>query len=235
MIIKKNKKKNYLKYKKEINIMRLIITFVLIVLTTNIFSVEWFCKEVSSSWMERGVILQACGIGYGDDENSARLNAFDNAQKEFEKVCNKDSVCSTKVVNIDPQRTTCSNKEGLIICHRLFYYYISNKDRVSHNTWEPTVIEIKRVEKPIVNNNYNTYKTTVHQHYNSYPNAKLKVEKPRKYRQYIRTVKGVSIYETNDSSYTGVHLYNPTESEINRAINIGSTSGGMSRIYIHRR
>ena len=195
----------------------------------------WYCEEVSSAWMEKGVLLQSCGIGYGADENEARLDAFNNARKEFENICNKDTNCASNVVNIDPQRTSCNRKEGKVVCHRLIYYHITAKRRIERTkAWEPDVIEIKRIEKPTVVNNHNTNHITVHKHYNTIKKATFKGKEYSPYKTYLRTVKGVSIYETNSRSYQGMHLYNPSEAEIQRSIKIGSRSGGMPRLYIHR-
>jgi len=198
-----------------------------------VFASGWYCEDVSSAWMEKGVLLQSCGIGYGDNENSARLDAFNNARKEFDNICNSNTSCANNVVNIDPQRTSCDKKDGKVICHRLIYYHITKKKRREQvKSWEPEVIEIKTVEKPTVIKNTNHI--TIHKHYNTIEKATFKGKEFREYRTYLRTVKGVSIYETNSRKYQGVHLYNPSESEISRSIKIGSTSGGMNRIYIHR-
>ena len=214
--------------------MKILIIFLSFFAFTQVFALEWYCNEVASEWMEKGVTLQACGIGSGVDENTARLDAFNNAQKEFENICNKDTNCANNVINIDPQRTTCDKKNGQIVCHRLIYYHITDKKRqVVTKSWEPDVIEIKTVEKPTVINN--TYHTTVHQHYSTIKANKNQVNnKPQEYRNYIKSVNGVSIYETNSRKYQGTHLDNPSESEINAAIKRGSRSGGMNRIYIHR-
>ncbi len=195
----------------------------------------WYCEKVSSEWMEKGITLQSCGIGYGEDENAARLDAFNNAKKEFENVCNEDSSCSNNIVNIDPQRTTCDKAAKGFVCHRLVYYHITDKKRqVVTKPSEPTVIEIKTVEQPTVINENNTNHIVIHKHYNTIKQATFQGKEFKPYRTYLRNVNGVSIYETNSRQYTGVHLVNPSDSEIDRAIKRGSTSGGMNAIYIHR-
>jgi hypothetical protein len=196
----------------------------------------WYCQEVASSWLEQGVTLQSCGIGYGSDENEARLDAFNNAKKEFENVCNKDTNCANNVVNIDPQRTSCDRKDDKVICHRLVNYHITKIKRQESSAPNPElkVIEIKTVvtETPTIINNTNHI--VVHEHYNTYKNATFKGDEFKAYKTYVRTVNGVSIYETNSRSYQGIHLDNPSESEIASAVKRGSSSGGMPVIYIHR-
>lgn len=195
---------------------------------------EWYCEKVASAWMEKGVMLQACGIGYGKDENDARLDAFNNAKKEFENICNADTNCANNVINIDPQRTACDKTEEGYTCHRLVYYHITEKKRevASVAPKEPTVIEVRTTEKQTVVNNTNNI--VVHQHYNTVKQATFVGSKYEKFNNYLRTVNGVSIYETNTREQQGYHLNNPSESELNSAIKAASSSGGMKRIYIHR-
>ena len=193
----------------------------------------WYCEEVSSEWMEKGALLQSCGIGYGANENDARLDAFNNARKEFDNICNKDTSCSNNVVNIEPMRTSCDKEGDRVVCHRLIYYHITDKKRIAQQeSREPTVIEIRTTEKPTVVNNTNHI--TVNKHYNTIKKATFTGGKPKKYRTYLRTVNGVSIYETNSRSYQGIHLDNPSESALASAVKRGGSSGGMSHIYIHR-
>jgi len=213
--------------------MRLTIVIFMLLMVNTAFGSGWYCEEVASEWMEKGVLLQSCGIGYGSDENAARLDAFNNARKEFENICNGDTNCANNIVNVDPQRTSCDKKDDSFVCHRLFYYHITEKKRyVQAPIREPKVIEIKTTEKPTIVNNTNHI--TVHKHFNTIKKAVFKEGKYKKYKTFLRSANGVSIYETNSHEYQGIHLTNPSEAAISRAVKRGSSSGGMPRIYIHR-
>lgn len=52
---------------------------------------QWICVEASSQ--KQGKVISACGIGMGKNENEARLNAFDNAKTEFQRVCLSSDDC----------------------------------------------------------------------------------------------------------------------------------------------
>jgi len=193
---------------------------------------SWYCEEVASEWMQRGKILQTCGIGRGESEVIAREKAFDNAQKEFNKICNEYSHCGEKAYNVDPMRTSCnSNKNGRVTCHRLVNFHISDRERKV--VVKPIVPVFNKTE---VHNIYqNEYKQKVYKtiniHKNYYKNGTP--IKPTKYKHFVRAVGGISIYETNDRSPTGVHLTNPSEREIELTIK-RSQHGGANKIYIHR-
>ena len=110
----------------------------------------WYCEKVASAWLEQGRILSACGIGTGEDENEARLDAYLNAKKEFEAVCNKDTTCANKVVNIDPKRTDCVQKGGQFVCHRLFNYYITDTERKPALPEKGPEQEVKRITTKVI-------------------------------------------------------------------------------------
>jgi hypothetical protein len=202
----------------------------------------WYCEKVASEWMEKGKILRACGIGNGPDENAARLDAFNNARKEFDVICNKDTTCSNKVINIDPQRSDCQpTGNGVVTCHRLFHYYITEVERKPSTEGDSTTkVETKTITAKVEN------KTEVHNQIqnvtnNNYVTIKQPVIKEivrdRRasdgYRSLIKVAGRVSLYSTNSRQYQGVYLTNPTEDEINRAITRGNRSGGMNAIYIY--
>jgi hypothetical protein len=220
--------------------------FCLIFLLPNITHAQgWYCDQVASAWVEEGKILSTCGYGTGSDENMAKTVAFENAKVEFKKVCGKETSCANRVVNIDPQRSDCKKTEDGVECKRLFYFHITSEYR-----------EVKEPEAPKpapVIKNYNTTNVNnishQHEHFNTYNvtqqplkviNQIIPVDKdkdPRAkispFRNYIRTVGNISIYETNSMSYQGIYLKNPSESEIDQAIKRASR-GGMNRIYILR-
>ena len=83
---------------------------------------DWLCKEASSQ--RRGNTIHACGIGLGADENAAHLTAFDNAEKEFLKVCSASADCSGHAANADPGRTTCERVPSGFKCYRMVVFSI---------------------------------------------------------------------------------------------------------------
>ena len=216
------------------------------------FSGEWYCHDVASSWMEKGKMLQVCGIGFGENETLARQDAFESVEKEYKNVCNSQSTCGHKMANRDPQRTECSIVDNKYKCYRLVNFYITDRDLKEEPKSTPVVVEPKKVT-----NNYNTYNT-----YNTYNPQPIVIEKvvekiivkeadrapsskkepqgntspqmPSSPPIFSRSVNGVSIYETSDPNNVGngLHLHNPSESDISTAIQ--RAKGGVSRIYIHR-
>jgi hypothetical protein len=209
--------------------MKILILLTLIPSTT--YSSDWYCKTVASEWVESGKTLSACGVGYGDNENDARLNAFENAKKEFNSVCSKETSCAGRVVNIDPQRGDCNKENDKFTCHRLFHFYITDEFRTPEETPivvapGPTIIK----EKTEINNIHNSY-TIINQ-----PVKIMKRDKASEgnYATLVRTAGGVRVYETNHRGNQGVYLTNPSDSDIESAIKRGSRGGEMNRIYILR-
>ena len=199
----------------------------------------WYCTEVSSSWMEQGKMLQTCGVGQGDNESAARLDAYNNARKEFDSICNKDTLCANKMVNIDPQRTECSESNGVYVCHRLFYYHVTNLERrpapvfVKEQQEEPQVITTKTEvhnHNQIINNNQ-TYHVDIRK---PVVFKEIIIDKKRsdQYRTFVRKSGAVTIYSTNNRSYTGVYLTDPSEAELEQAIRNGNR-GGMTAVYLY--
>ena len=200
----------------------------------------WYCNQVASAWLEEGRILSTCGIGYGKDEEEARVNAFESAKREFRSVCSEATSCANKVFNIDPQKSECSF-DGKFTCRRLFYFHISNDVAPKKDVPPPKVI-IRTVEIPTpvpvttvvevptthnINNIQNHY-TIIQQ-----PQAPRGVLAFPKFRQFIRSVGPVKIYSTNSREYHGVYLFNPSESDIETAIIRSSKSGRSDNIYIY--
>ena len=86
---------------------------------------NWYCKEVASE--RKGDVINACGIGKAKEENEARTIAFENARKEFFRVCGMSESCSGHEVNITPERTTCEADGKSIKCYRLIVFKIGPK------------------------------------------------------------------------------------------------------------
>lgn len=83
---------------------------------------NWLCKEASSE--RNGADIHACGIGYGKDENEARLSAFDNAKKEFSAFCVASDDCRDHEINVVPSRTSCESNNGKYQCYRMIIFKI---------------------------------------------------------------------------------------------------------------
>ena len=212
----------------------------ILLLSTNAHAQGWYCKSVASEWVEEGKILRSCGIGKGEDENTARQDAFNNARKEFDDICNKDTTCANKVINIDPQRSECTEDEDGFTCHRLFNYHVTDKDRKPSTEPEPAkILEPKRITtrvdhkvevhnqiQNVINNNYITMpvvKETVRDR---------KMGRNDSYRTFIRQAGRATVYSTNNcDAYDGVCLKNPSNDEIERAI-ARSKQGGPNQINI---
>jgi hypothetical protein len=223
------------------------ILLILILLIPNVSYSSWYCDQVASEWVEEGKILSSCGYGTGPDENIAKTVAFENAKVEFKKVCSKGTFCANKVVNIDPQRSDCKKTDDGVECRRLFYFHISQVQRDNSDDEEDNK------NRPPLIQNYNTTNvnniTHEHKHFNTINvspqptkviNRIVPVDKdkdPRAkvapYRNHVRSVGNVSIYETNSRQYPGVYLRNPSQGDIDRVVKRASR-GGANHIYILR-
>jgi hypothetical protein len=109
------------------------------------YSAGWYCQEVASEWVDHNV-LSSCGIGQGKTEAEARHDAFEKAKGEVNAICNPNTNCGQKVINIDPKRTECTKDKKRYTCHRLFHYYITDVAR-------------KMEEKPLPQKRANIYQT----------------------------------------------------------------------------
>jgi hypothetical protein len=96
---------------------------------------SWYCKEVASE--RKGDLINACGIGKAKEENEARTIAFENARKEFFRVCGLSESCTGHEVNASPERTTCETDGKSIKCYRLIVFKIGPK-KASPPTETPT-------------------------------------------------------------------------------------------------
>lgn len=97
---------------------------------------SWLCTEEASQRLENSIM--SCGIGTGKDENQARLNAFDQAKNEFNKICDTSVDCRKHEISAEPRRTTCQQDGKGFKCYRLVAFYIakaqvSSKDASASN------------------------------------------------------------------------------------------------------
>ena len=223
--------------------LNLLLNVLLLIFSFPSFS-SWYCDNVASAWVEEGKILSICGYGTGPDENISKVVAFENAKIEFKKVCGKETACANRIVNIDPQRTDCKKTEDGVECRRLFYFHITNEYREVKDP-EPTkpIPTIKNYNTTNVNNishqhdYHNTY--NINQHPVKVINQIVPVDKNNDsrakvapYRNFVRAVGPVRIYQTNSRSFQGVYLNNPSDQDLEIAIKRASKSGAMNYLYI---
>jgi len=88
-------------------------------------SPAWYCKEVASE--RKGSQVYACGVGLGADENEARTDAFENARKEFIRICSLSADCKDHQIITTPERTTCETSGKKTKCYRLLVFSIGPK------------------------------------------------------------------------------------------------------------
>lgn len=88
-------------------------------------SPAWYCKEVASE--RKGSQVYACGVGMGVDENEARTDAFENARKEFIRICSLSADCKDHQIITTPERTTCETSGKKTKCYRLLVFSIGPK------------------------------------------------------------------------------------------------------------
>lgn len=90
---------------------------------------EWLCKEAASMLQEN--TFYACGHGISTSLSDARGKAFEAAKREFKNFCDESANCKDQAYNISPLRTDCSEKDGIINCHRGLEYTILPQKRSS--------------------------------------------------------------------------------------------------------
>jgi len=90
---------------------------------------QWLCTEAASQ--RYGNVISSCGIGVGNDENSARLAAFDNAKIEFQRICENSDDCRDHQINIEPKRTACQDKGGHYKCYRMVEFSIKDEKPIT--------------------------------------------------------------------------------------------------------
>jgi hypothetical protein len=143
------------------------ILLILLFAQTAQASDSWLCKEASSKRV--GSDLYSCGVAQSETENEARTEAFQNAQREFEMVCNISQDCKGHQVSIEPKRMTCDqSKDGSYKCYRLIVFTIL-EDMKS----DPELVQDERArehEQSIDWGKWETGRMTREQYYAKWPN-----------------------------------------------------------------
>src|SRR5947208_980606 len=111
--------------------MRSIVILAILFLTSKVYSKdEWLCTEEAS--VRSGSELTVCGVGTGDTEADARINALKEAKKEFEGVCAESSDCRDHELISTPLRNSCDQtNKNKWKCYRAFKYEITSTFRSS--------------------------------------------------------------------------------------------------------
>lgn len=87
---------------------------------------DWLCTSEASQ--KRDTTILACGIGHAGDENGARAQAFENAKKEFDRICTISDDCRGRKISVVPNRTACEQKGASVTCRRLLSFQIGEED-----------------------------------------------------------------------------------------------------------
>lgn len=98
------------------------LTVFLLLISTATQAADWLCQEEASQ--RQGALIQACGVGSGQDEDEARTRAFENAQAEFERLCEASDDCRGHRVRVAPARTSCEAHGETMQCYRLLIFQI---------------------------------------------------------------------------------------------------------------
>lgn len=103
-----------------------ILASILVFIETAHSKENWLCTDTPSQ--RQGGAIYACGIGVGETETLARLDAFDNSKIEFERICEASADCREHKVVAQPERTTCDHENGTYKCYRLTIFLIEKPE-----------------------------------------------------------------------------------------------------------
>lgn len=82
----------------------------------------WLCSEQVSE--RRGKDIYACGVAVENTEAMARGSAFEDASKEFDRICQGSDDCVDHEIAIEPKRSTCEQIGAQYECRRLIVFHI---------------------------------------------------------------------------------------------------------------
>lgn len=89
---------------------------------------QWTCTYTSIQ--KSGPDYEACGVGYGVDENKARDEAFREAKGEFTRLYELDDSIRGHAVTVTPNRTDCQKEQdGRYKCFRSISFLIQKEMR----------------------------------------------------------------------------------------------------------
>lgn len=108
-------------------------------LQANLALADWFCTHASSRRI--GSTFEVCGTGKSEDEASARINAFDHAKLEFDKICSNSSDCRGQAHDITPGRSECVRRNNFFECKRFFQFELAKEDASSERAADETKVK----------------------------------------------------------------------------------------------
>lgn len=90
---------------------------------------EWFCKSQHAK--RDGNVFSVCGvsIGWAAVPEDARWHAYNDAQMNFESICNLSSDCKDHKITVNPKRTDCypnPSPSKLETCYQLIEVTVLN-------------------------------------------------------------------------------------------------------------
>lgn len=81
---------------------------------------DWFCKSQAMS--RSGNVFYVCGVGLGSHDlpQQGRWEAYHDAQRNFETICDRSDDCKNKKITVEPKRTDCEVVDTVIDkCYQL--------------------------------------------------------------------------------------------------------------------
>lgn len=108
--------------------MRKSLLMLLLLNSNSLLADSWFCTE--GSIKQQGQSIIACGIGMDKSEAKSRLQAFDFAKQEFDKICNNSTNCKNLKINIKPLRTECQYINNEYKCIRALSFEFDEEEMI---------------------------------------------------------------------------------------------------------
>lgn len=132
---------------------------------------NWLCTEEASE--RRANAIYSCGVGVSVDEGEARAKAYDNAEREFNKICEKSFDCKDHRISVEPKRNYCDAHGDMFRCYRLVVFSIGKhkkeKELAAEQDKETALETIVNAETP-----------KIVQNVQSTPNPKVRIGMSKK-------------------------------------------------------
>lgn len=87
--------------------MKYLFAGLLLLLSVSVRADDWFCK--TQTMAKQGNVYYVCGVGLGSHTlpQEGRWEAYHDAQRNFESICDKSAECRDHQINVEPKRTDC--------------------------------------------------------------------------------------------------------------------------------
>src|SRR5271154_1053759 len=94
-----------------------LFTFLIFFPNSSAFASDaWICQEAAS--IKDGNEVLACGVGEGENEAQARIDALEKAKAEFNEICDQSVDCRGRETVVTPLRNTCEILPNVVRCYR---------------------------------------------------------------------------------------------------------------------